>query len=175
MRIRSRLVVLIVAVSLLPLVILGLGAIQVSVERLTEKVADSQSRTSDQLASEIDLWLQYQASLVADQVDAFRLARLNDRKLTAFQRLAFQQLTGVNIVAIVNDDGRELVPSLFLEEPAEGPLATKDTVEVSRLTAFRNALPVERMAQERALWREERATGGRRERQRERMLFLEQI
>lgn len=153
MRIRSRLIVLIVAVSLLPLIILGLGATQVSVERLTEKVADSQARSVDQLASEIDLWLQFQASLIADQVDAFRLGRLDDRKLEAFQRLAFQQLSDVNIVAVVNADGQELVPSLFLEEDPQGALASKDAVDIGRLTAFRNALPVDRMERERERWR----------------------
>ena len=86
MRLRSRLVLLIVSITILPLLILGWGAIQVSVERLTQKVADSQSRSSDQLASEIELLLELQASLIADQVDAFNLSRLDDRKLTGFQR-----------------------------------------------------------------------------------------
>jgi len=157
LRIRSRLIVLIITVSLLPLVILGLGATQVSVERLTEKVADSQARSVDQLASEIDLWLQLQASLVADQVDAFRLGRLDERKLKAFQRLAFQQLSDVNIVAIVNSDGQELVPSLFLDGEQPGALASKDVVDIARLTAFREALPITRMESERERWR---ASGG---------------
>lgn len=153
MRIRSRLIVLIVAVSVLPLTILGLGATQVSVERLTAKVADSQARAVDQLASEIDLWLQFQASLVADQVDAFRLGRLDDRKLEGFQRLAFQQLSDANIVAVVNSEGRELVPSLFIDAPVAGSLQSKDVVDIARLSAFRESLPIERMGSEQARWR----------------------
>lgn len=139
---------------MLPLVILGLGATQVSVDSLTAKVSDSQARAADQLASEIDLWLQFQASLIADQVDAFRMGRLNDRKLEGFQRLAFQQLSDVNIVAVVNGEGAELVPSLFLDAPAEGALSTKDTVDITRLAEFRAALPVARMEKERLFWSE---------------------
>jgi len=145
--------VLIVAVSVLPLTILGLGATQVSVERLTAKVADSQARAVDQLASELDLWLQFQASSVADQVDAFRLGRLDDRKLEGFQRLAFQQLSDANIVAVVNAEGRELVPSLFVETQPTGSLQSKDIVDIARLSAFRESLPIRRMASEQARWR----------------------
>jgi len=145
-------VLLIVSITILPLLILGWGAMQVSVERLTQKVADSQSRSSDQLASEIELLLELQASLIADQVDAFNLSRLDDRKLTGFQRLAFQQLSDVNIVSVVNGEGRELVPSLFLEAPSTGALSTKDVVEIQRLTEFREALPVGRMEKERSRW-----------------------
>ena len=67
MRLRTRLVLLIIAVSLVPLGILGFGAIQVSVDRLTQKVSDGQARTVDQLASEIDLWLHFQVGQIAER------------------------------------------------------------------------------------------------------------
>lgn len=152
MRLRTRLVLLIIAVSLVPLGILGFGAIQVSVGRLTQTVSDGQARTVDQLASEIDLWLQFEVSQVSEHVDAFTLARLNDRKLEGFQRLVFQQIVDVHIVAIVNDEGRELSPSLFLDQPGDGRLNQKEAVSVARLTAFRAALPVERMVAELEAW-----------------------
>ena len=60
MRLRTRLIILIGAAAVIPLGILGLGAINVSVDRLTRKAADSQARSADQMASEIDLWLQFQ-------------------------------------------------------------------------------------------------------------------
>ena len=157
MRLRTRLVLLIIAVSLVPLGILGVGAIQVSGERLTQKVSEGQAQTVDLLASEIDIGLKFQLGQISEQVDAFKIDRLDDRNLLEFQRLVFQQITDVHIVAIVNHEGRELSPTQFLEEPGDGRLAEKEAVSKARLTAFRSAIPADVMVARMDAWRE---TGG---------------
>jgi len=153
---------LIAAASLVPLTMLGLGATSASVDQLTRKSAESQARSADQLASEIDLWLHFQVAQIAEQVDAFQVARLNDRKLSGFQRLVFQQINDVHIVGIFNSDGAELSPSLFLAEVVEGSLEGKEVVSDARFSAFKNALPTDRMTAEFTAWAEGDEPGGRR-------------
>jgi two-component system NtrC family sensor kinase len=152
MRLRTRLIILIGAAAIIPLGILGFGAINVSVDRLTQKAADSQARAADQMASEIDLWLQFQLLQVAEQVDAFQLAKLNDRKLKGFQQLVFQQLTDVHIVSVVNADGAELNPSVFFAADAEAEWPTKERISKTRFAQFKKALPTERMTAELDAW-----------------------
>ena len=152
MRLRTRLIILIGAAAVIPLGILGLGAINVSVERLTQKAADSQARSADQMASEIDLWMQFQVVQIADQVDAFRLAKLDDRKLQGFQKLVFQQLSDVHIVALVNAEGTELNPSVFVSKDAQAEWPTKEPISQARFSRFKQSLPVEKMGAELDAW-----------------------
>ena len=161
MRLRTRLIVLIGAAAVIPLGILGFGAINVSVERLTQKSADSQARSADQMASEIDLWLQFQVVQIAEQVDAFRLARLNDRKLQGFQQLVFQQLPDVHIVAVVNAEGAELNPSVFVDADAQAEWPSKEPISQARFADFKKALPIEKMRLELEQWSAREGRGER--------------
>jgi len=138
--------------AVVPLVILGLGATQVSTNRMTQKVAESQARTADQLASEIDLWLVFQLRMLAQQVDPFKLDKLNDRKLGAFQRLVFQQTKDAHIVSIINDEGAEVAPSVFISSAPQDVVEGKEVVDTDRFEAFRKALPLEAMPAARKQW-----------------------
>jgi two-component system NtrC family sensor kinase len=152
MRLRTRLMLLIGAASLIPLAVLGIGATDVSVGRLTQKATDSQARLADQMASEIDLWISFQLTQIAEQVDAFQVAKLSDKKLKGFQKLVFQQMKDVHIVGIVTAEGAELAPTLLLTEKGTGRLVNKDAVSDERFSAFKSALPTERMAEEQRRW-----------------------
>jgi len=152
MRLRTRLIILIGAAAIIPLGVLGFGAINVSVERLTQKAADSQARSADQMASEIDLWLQFQVVQIAEQVDAFRLGKLNDRKLQGFQQLVFQQLSDVHIVALVNAEGVELNPTVFVAEDAQAEWPTKEPISQARFAEFKKSLPTQKMRTELDEW-----------------------
>jgi two-component system NtrC family sensor kinase len=138
--------------ALLPLGILGFGATQVSIDRMTQKFAESQARTADQLASEIDLWLAFQLRMLAQQVDPFNLDKLNDRKLEAFQRLVYQQTKDVHIVSIVNDEGAEIAPSVFLSAAPDGVFEGKEVIKTERFEAFRKGLPLDAMREARVAW-----------------------
>ena len=161
MRLRTRLIILIGAAAVIPLGILGLGAINVSVDRLTRKAADSQARSADQMASEIDLWLQFQVVQVADQVDAFQLSKLNDRKLQGFQQLVFQQLSDVHIVSLVNEEGAELNPSVFVAEDAQADWPSKEPISKARFAQFKRALPADKMKAELSAWTAQEGQGER--------------
>ena len=161
MRLRTRLIILIGAAAVIPLGILGLGAINVSVDRLTRKAADSQARSADQMASEIDLWLQFQVVQVADQVDAFQLSKLNDRKLQGFQQLVFQQLSDVHIVSLVNEEGAELNPSVFVAEDAQADWPSKEPISKARFAQFKRALPADKMKVELSAWTAQEGQGER--------------
>lgn len=152
MRLHTRLMLLIGTAALLPLVILGFGATQVSQERMTHKFEESQARTADQLASEIDLWLAFQLRTLAQQVDPFNLDKLNDRKLEAFQRLVYQQTKDVHIVSIINDEGAEIAPSVFLASAPDGVFDGKEVIPTERFEAFRKGLPLEAMRAARVAW-----------------------
>ena len=152
MRLRTRLIILIGAAAVIPLGILGIGAINVSVESLTQKAADSQARSADQMASEVDLWLQFQLVQIAEQVDAFQLDKLNDRKLGGFQQLVFRQLSDVHIVTLVNASGAELIPGVFRGTEPEAIWDGKESVSDARFAAFKRALPVDRMSKELEEW-----------------------
>ena len=118
--------------AVVPLVILGFGATQVSMNRMTQKVAESQARTADQLASEIDLWLAFQLRMLAQQVDPFKLDRLNDRKLEAFQRLVFQQTKDAHIVSLISEGGAEMAPSVFLSGESNSTIDSKEVINTKR-------------------------------------------
>ncbi len=138
--------------AVVPLVILGFGATQVSLSRMTQKVAESQARTADQLASEIDLWLAFQLRMLAQQVDPFNIDKLNDRKLEAFQRLVFQQTEDAHIVSIVNDEGSEIAPSIFISAAPKDVVDGKEVVSSKRFEAFRKSLPLEAMKASQKEW-----------------------
>ena len=147
--------------AVVPLVILGLGATQVSLSRMTQKVAESQARTADQLASEIDLWLALQLRMLAQQVDPFNLEKLDDRKLEAFQRLVFQQTEDAHIVSIVNGDGSEIAPSIFISAAPKDVIDGKEVVSRKRFETFRQSLPTEAMQASRLRWSQSNDDGER--------------
>ncbi len=146
MRLRTRLMLLTAVAAVGPIGILGLGATQVSAELMTETVTDSQARSADELASHVDLWLTMELRGLSQQVRAFRLDQLRDSDLVNFQRLIFQQASGANIVSIISQKGEDRAPSLFLTRPEQGRLANKEVVNQERFSAFRAALPLQRLS-----------------------------
>ncbi|MGB0641429.1 MAG: hypothetical protein ACPGTU_18995, partial [Myxococcota bacterium] len=114
MRLRTRLMLLIAAAALVPLGILGFGATEVSTQRMTDKVANSQARAADELSVLIVTGLTRESRIFAQQVEAFDLKSFDDRTMEGFQRLVFRQSGTVNIVSVVNLDGVEVLPSVFV-------------------------------------------------------------
>ncbi len=128
-----------------PLTMLGIGAARVSQARLKEEVTASQARTVDQIAHYIDLWLTLELRMLSQQAQSFDLGQLDDRNMARFQRMVFQQASSAQIVSMINMDGAELSPSLYLTKPGEGRLGQKDAITPARFASFRKSLPLVRL------------------------------
>jgi two-component system NtrC family sensor kinase len=125
-----------------PLTMLGIGAARVSESRLKDEVTSSQARTVDQIAQYIDLWMTLELRMLNQQSKTFDLGHLGDRDLARFQRLVFQQASSAQIVGVINREGAELAPSLYLTQPATGRLSSKNVVTPARFAQFRRSLPL---------------------------------
>jgi signal transduction histidine kinase len=125
-----------------PLSMLSVGAARVSQERLKDEVTASQARTVDQIANYIDLWMTLELRMLDQQTQAFDLGHLGDRNMARFQRLVFQQASSAQIVGVINQEGAELAPSLYLTQPATGRLSGKDVISPARFATFRRSLPL---------------------------------
>jgi two-component system NtrC family sensor kinase len=145
---------LIAAAALVPLGILGIGATEVSTQRMTDKVANSQARAADELAVLVVTGLTRESRIFAQQVEAFDLKSFDDRTMEGFQRLVFRQSGTVNIVSVVNVKGVEALPSVFLSSLTEGQFPGKEVVGTARISEFRANIPTEGMKRELTRWKD---------------------
>ncbi len=154
LRLRTRLMLLIAAAALVPLGILGFGATEVSTQRMTDKVANSQARAADELAVLIMTGLTRESRIFAQQVEAFDLRNFDDRTMEGFQRLVFRQSGTVNIVSVVNLEGVEALPSVFVSSLTEGKFPGKELIGPDRLAEFRANIPTDGMERELTRWKQ---------------------
>ena len=73
-------------------------------------------------------------------------------KLQGFQQLVFQQISDVHIVSLVNEEGAELNPSVFVVEDAQADWPSKEPISKARFAQFKRALPAEKMKAELSAW-----------------------
>ncbi len=145
MRLRTRLVLNIAGASLLPLVLLGFGAVRISSDILLGQVSEMQAVTARSLATEVDTWVELQFVQLERQLQTFDVAGLDGESLTSFPRLVYQQTGGAGIVSLTNRQGIDVVPSAYLVRPptsSERGLAGRAVVDEARFRRFRLALPI---------------------------------
>ncbi|MDP6934227.1 MAG: histidine kinase dimerization/phospho-acceptor domain-containing protein, partial [Myxococcota bacterium] len=141
MRLRSRLVIVILVASLPPLTILGYGAINTATEEVSRHVKQRQGDKGQSMAVLADTWMDLQLRSLVEQVSLFDLRDLEDEKLAGFLKLVFRQVPEVHIASIINREGIDLSPSLYLLEPGQGELAGKEGITEARFLQFREGFP----------------------------------
>ena len=141
MRLRDRLVLLIAIASLGPLALVGVGATQVSSRLMVLEVAALQARTAGALATDVDTWLSSRLDILRGQVGAFELGQLDAQVAEGFTRLVYQQTRAAQIVALVDKDGVDVVPGVFLG-PGDAPVAGRTQVTQAHYEAFRSRAPI---------------------------------
>lgn len=140
MQLRTRFVLFITFSALAPLAVLGLVANQVSTTRLLSKVAEVQARTASSMAAFTESWLEVQLGLLAAQVATYDVSRLDDELRTGLLQAVYLQTPGAQVVALVDEGGVDLSPSVFLTAPGRGALADRDVVDEARFARFRTEL-----------------------------------
>jgi two-component system, NtrC family, sensor kinase len=141
-RLWLRLVLLIAVAALAPLVVLGLGAAQISTRAVVERVSEMQGRTATGLAESVDLWTRERVDQLARQATSFHVDALDDAGRTQFLRLLYRQTEDARMVLLVDRRGLDLSPAVYLEQAGVGDLQGREAVGGEDLAAFRKAIPV---------------------------------
>lgn len=136
MRLRTRLVLLVAAAALGPLVLLGLGATRVASRQIEDAITEMQGRTADGLALYVDTWMSLQLRLIEQQGRAFRLGGLGDDALFGFLRLVYAQVPEAQIVSLMDRAGVDRVPSV-MRTPEEGGGDGRPAVSREHFVRFR--------------------------------------
>ena len=97
MRLGARLVLFIALASLVPLGLLGLGAIQASSKRMMEEVGERQGTAVDGLAVYVETWLGLQFRLLSQQSRVFDLRTLDAKHLEIRHRALLYKIKDYKI------------------------------------------------------------------------------
>lgn len=147
MRLRARLVLIIAAASLGPLVLLGVGATRVSTRLMEERAGEVQASTAQGLALFVDTWVDLQVAALLRQGRTFDLAALDDEARLQVLRLVYQQTPEARAVALVDATGVERAPGVYLG-PGVAETSGRAPVDADHYARFRRALPPERLRSE---------------------------
>jgi signal transduction histidine kinase len=142
-RLGTRLILGIIAAALLPLLLLGVAANQVASRAVIAQAGELHVQKASNLATFVDTYLAAQIRGFNLILQTFPLADLDERQLIGFERLVYRQFDDVGIVALVDRNGMDVVPSQYeVEGRAGGATAlAREPIGEARYLEFRRRLP----------------------------------
>ena len=160
MRLRSRLILVIGVVTLLPLVVTGYMTSRLARDHNVEQSRQVYARQASGLAVFASTWIGDLTRTARLAVAVWDVETLDDERREGLQRVLYQQFDAVNIVVSVGPDGEQLTrPTYLTEIPPE--LALHQAVGPERVERLVEALPVtEALADGAALGRIQEVDGG---------------
>ncbi len=145
MRLRTRLILGITAVALLPLLLLQITATRQATHEVTNRVVELHVQKASNLATFVDTYMFAQIRALDLVMQPFQIEDLSDKARIGFQRLVYQQFDDVNIVSLLDGRGMDLAPSQMLTEiSGEQGARAHELISQKRFNAFRKRLPTSR-------------------------------
>ncbi|MBW1876838.1 MAG: HAMP domain-containing protein [Deltaproteobacteria bacterium] len=117
MRLWIRMALVMAVVAIIPLVLMGIRAIQISTEESVRSSREIVLRDADAFATFVDTWMADQAQAVAGLMQILPVEGQSKDLQEALQKSIYLAVPTVVTVVLVDEDGVPLVPPLFLTEP----------------------------------------------------------
>ena len=116
MRLRRRLVFGIGAVSIAPLPLLGLAATLIAQKSVKDRVQDMHYQTAVLLSRLVSTHMEAETEGLGLAMRTLRLDGLTDAQREGYQRMLFLQFDDVNIVHLIDHEGQDVVPPLYIDD-----------------------------------------------------------
>jgi signal transduction histidine kinase len=117
MRLWIRMALVMAVVAIIPLVLMGIRAIQISTEEAARSSREILLRDADAFATFVDTWMADQAQAIAGWMQLFPLEGQSEAQQESLQKSIFLAVPTVVTVVLVDEDGVPLLRPLFLTEP----------------------------------------------------------
>jgi len=125
MRLWVRMALVMAVVAIIPLVLMGIRAIQISTEESVRSSREIVLRDADAFATFVDTWMADQAQAIAGWMQLFPLEGRSAEHQEGLQNSVYLAVPSVVTVVLLDEDGVPLVRPQYLTEPG----ATGSTVE----------------------------------------------
>jgi len=144
MRIRRKIGLALVAVAVLPAAISGLSAIEISSAALTGAADAAHRRAADEAATFVSRFLEEAERAVRIGATYTDLRSLSDEERSGALTILYLQLDALTAVALVDRDGRGLVPTVYRtpEEGEDRQLARHEAMTSVGHQLFADAIPL---------------------------------
>gem|GEM_PF-1193907 len=139
MRLRRRLVFGIGAVSIAPLLLLGLAATLIAQKSVKDRVQDMHYQTAVLLSRLVSTHMEAETEGLGLAMRTLRLDGLTDAQREGFQRMLFLQFDDVNIVHLIDHEGQDVVPPLYIDDVQgfQRHLEPHEQISPERFVVFR--------------------------------------
>jgi signal transduction histidine kinase len=141
MSFRSRILVALLAVGVVPVVMLGLMSYEVNRQELTETVGTAQAQAAAEVARQFETFVLNGVEHLETSTRYLPLATLSAGDASAALRIPFRQLPWVNVLVLLSDRGDALVSPVFEAAPGAGA-ELREPIGAPELDAFSRSVPL---------------------------------
>jgi signal transduction histidine kinase len=141
MRFRSRILLALLAVGVVPVVILGAMSYEVNRKELTDAVGAAQTRAAADLARECEALVLQGVAHLESAAGYIPFARLTPSESASALRIPLRQLPWLNALVLLDGRGAVLAGPVFDPEPPAGD-ATREPIGPQELDAFARSVPL---------------------------------
>ncbi|MDJ0766006.1 MAG: ATP-binding protein [Myxococcota bacterium] len=142
MRLRTKLVVIIVFVAIVPLAISAYSTLGVHQRAFDEKVKEIRSMTAGAGAKLLQAQLDTYRETLTQAIQTISWGELTDEEKDGALWLIYQQLNEIAVVTLLDQTGQGLRPSVYLDSASSVKKLNKhSTVNLLTLKAFANKIP----------------------------------
>src|SRR5438105_879800 len=126
LRFRTRIVLVLAVIGLIPLLVLGWLSFSVNRDELERTVGGAHQATAVAAARASERWLAQSLEALHLSLAAISLDRLTPEEASTVLRIPYRQLDAVQIIVLLDEDGNALMPALVKREPDQPPLDERD-------------------------------------------------
>jgi hypothetical protein len=141
MSFRSRILVALLAVGVVPVVMLGLMSYEVNRQELTETVGTAQAQAAAEVARQFETFVLNGVEHLETSTRYLPLATLSGSDASAALRIPFRQLPWVNVLVLLSDRGDALASPVFEAAPGAGA-ELREPIGAPELDAFSRSVPL---------------------------------
>jgi two-component system, NtrC family, sensor kinase len=141
MSFRSRILLALLAVGVIPVVILGRMSYEVNRKELTDAVGAAQTRAAADIARQCESLVIQGVDHLETTVSYIPFARLSPAESASALRIPFRQLPWLNVLVLLDERGAALAGPVFDADPAPGE-ASREPIGPQELDAFARSVPL---------------------------------
>jgi two-component system, NtrC family, sensor kinase len=126
LRFRTRIVLVLAVIGLLPLLVLGWLSFSLNREELERTVGGAHQATAVAAARACERWLAQSLEALQLSLAAISLDRLTPDEASTVLRIPYRQLDAIQIIVLLDEEGNALMPALVKRTPGQPMLDEGD-------------------------------------------------
>lgn len=144
MKLLPKLLIVLLIATLIPLAVSAFFAIRLSEEEVTRQIRELHLKSAVHLTDYVNRSIEEIADGIRLSLSYLALDRLSDSEKIGALRIIYSQFDPITIVSLLDERGREIVPSVFLEDPASygGEMARHLPAAADDLRHFSENVPL---------------------------------